>query len=749
MSKKNKKAVSDDRTSLSSAGSGDARHMHLWAAAFLFFTTIIAYSASLNGTWALDDNIIGQFQDISSVLNLRLGYRKIAYLTFQVNKLIDPLNPLNYRVLNILIHIVNALLIYRIAFLTLRLPGLRDEYGRYAYAVSLASAAVFALHPININAVTYIVQRMASLVTMFVLISLLCYISARTSDDLKKSAGFYAATGVCVLLGIFSKENGVMAVPLLLLYDFFFLPKNRRKSFVQAGIGIAAISVVMVASFFILDFKKTLISIGNILLGLNRPITFSEWAANDVYWTPLQHILTEFRVLARYVFLLFAPLPRFLVFDWWGYPVSAGILNPLSTLASFLMIVSGISFSVYKRKKLPFLSFGILWYFIAISLESFIAVGSDLYFEHRNYLPVAGLFFGASAQILTAEALRKRVLKGKVLWTGIVILSLSLGLLTFQRNLAWKDSITLWNDTVDKTDRNLRAMIALGNAYLKVSDLAAAKKYYEESVDVSLSRKFAGYLNDSIYSLGMVDLFMGRLEDARKVIEIMDNKLVGSYRLDILKGAYSSLSGDPGGAIKRFEGILPSASGIDRVVVFNLMGDAFFRKGSPEKAIENYKNAIQLDPSFSDAYYGMGTAYLSMKDLKNASYFIERTLALDPHNVLALSDMADILLIKKEPPEKARDFAARAVANSPVFYQPYLTMGNVLIVMGRDGDADGYYMKAREHGMQDFMIPYSKGRAYFMKGDKAKAKIYLKEVLSSADAPEALKKSISGNLATM
>src|SRR5512135_1367914 len=174
MSNNKKKAPKKNRETLPPHGIREGRPMHLWAGAFLFVATFIAYSSSLNGTWALDDGFIGQFQNISSVLNLRLGYRKIAYLTFQVNKLIDPLNPFNYRVFNILIHIVNALLLYRITFLTLRLPGLKDEYGRYAYAVSLMGAAVFALHPININAVTYIIQRMASMATMFVLLSLVC-----------------------------------------------------------------------------------------------------------------------------------------------------------------------------------------------------------------------------------------------------------------------------------------------------------------------------------------------------------------------------------------------------------------------------------------------------------------------------------------------------------------------------------------------------------------------------------------------
>jgi tetratricopeptide (TPR) repeat protein len=724
----------------------ESKRTHLWAGAFLLFSTFIAYAVSLNGTWALDDSFIGQFQNISGALNLRLGYRKIAHLTFQINKLIDPLNPMNYRVLNILIHIFNALLLYRIAFLTLRMPALKAEYGRYASAVALMSAAVFALHPININAVTYIIQRMASMATMFVLLALLCYIAARTSDSVAKSSGFYAATAVCVTLGIFSKENGVLAVPLILLYDLFFLQKSFKKSSVQAGIGIAAVLIVLGVSSFFLDFKQALISIGNVLSGMNRPITALNWASIDVYWTPLQHILTEFRVIARYIFLILVPLPRFFVFDWWGFPVSTGILHPLSTLTSFLMIAFILSFAVYKRKELPFLSFGILWYFIALSLESFIAIGSDLYFEHRNYLSVAGLFFGVSAQLMTGGVLRDRILRSKSLWTAVATLSLLLGLLTVQRNLAWKDSVTLWTDTVQKTQKNLRAMVALGNAYLKMSDVATAKQYYRKVMNIGLADRRAQFFQDSAYSFAMICLFTDDLEDAKKTIALLDAQMEVPLKMNILKGFYSSLTGDIEEAIKIYKLTLPKTTGLDRVIVYTLLGDTYRKIEQPDEALRYYKKAVKEDPSFAAAYYGMGDAYLIKRDLARATYCIDMTLKIVPNHVLALADMAEILLMEKASIEKARLFAEKAVSLAPVFYQPYLTMGNVLLVSGSDGAAEEFFKKAEAKGAKKYMIPFSKARAYFLRGDEEKMMASLREVLLMKDAPENLRKMIAGNL---
>jgi hypothetical protein len=143
------------------------------------------------------------------------------------------------------------------------------------------------------------------------------------------------------------------------------------------------------------------------------------------------------------------------------------------------------------------LCFGILWYLVAISLESFFALGSDLYFEHRNYLPVSGLFIGIAGQVVISFRAR---IKEKKTWTTAIVLCTILGLLNFSRNFVWKDSVTLWGDTLKKAPSNIRAMMAVGNAYLKLSDLDDAQRYYKEVVRIS-SRDKRPLPRDSAYSL--------------------------------------------------------------------------------------------------------------------------------------------------------------------------------------------------------------------------------------------------------
>jgi tetratricopeptide (TPR) repeat protein len=117
-------------------------------------------------------------------------------------------------------------------------------------------------------------------------------------------------------------------------------------------------------------------------------------------------------------------------------------------------------------------------------------------------------------------------------------------------------------------------------------------------------------------------------------------------------------------------------------------------------------------------------------------------LSLDPVNPLALSQMADILLVKKESVKMAMSYAEKSVSSSPTVYQPYATMGSVLIVMGREEAAEEYFKKAHERGLRGYLLPYTKARAYFIKGDKDKAEAILREIANMDDAPDELRNII-------
>lgn len=706
---------------------------HLIVMALVGVSIFLAYSNSLNGTWALDDILARKPVDIEALRDL-IGFRKVTYLSFLLNQRLAPFSPANFRGLNIFIHFINAVLVYVLAYKTMLLGGLNDK--KKVFLTAFFSSLFFALHPLNINAVAYIIQRMTSLATFFVLLSLLSYILAAEAGKRLKAALFYMLCGILVILGIFAKENAVMAIPLIILYNYVFLKKSDNKLFLKKITISAVIGLVSIGlAAYLLGFHHTFIDLIKIFTKLNQPLAEKGWTATDVYWTPLQHILTELRVVSRYIFLIFIPLPAFMVFDSWGYPVSHGITAPVTTLWSLIFLLVLLMFSIWKIKRFPLLCFGILWYLLAISLESFLALGSDLYFEHRNYLPLTGLIIGLTGQSLIM--LQNRI-KGKVIFAGAVVFCLLLGSLTVSRNFVWKDSITLWGDTLSKNPANIRAMIAMGNLYLNVSDIDNAEKYFTDAVKVSSQDKRVHFLEDSAYSLGMVYLYNGKLRQAKKVIDLFDN-IFESYRPMILRGFYKAQDNDIEGALKNYSEALKISEGRDMVVIYTLMGDAYRTKGAWDAAIEHYNKAITNDPGFASAYYGKAVAYMSQRNLLLAQDYFSKTLAIEPDHVLALSDMADLLLIKRENPEQALYYARKAISKSPTFYQPYAAMGNVLIVLGRTKEAEDYYKTAVGYGMTAYMVPFSMARAYYIKGDKERAEYYLSELRKYKGLPENIK----------
>ena len=723
-------------------GQRPLRYRHYLAVLLIAVATAFAYSSALHGTWAMDDDLISQYTSAQKSLSFRMGYRKIAALSFLFNQWIDPLSPVNYRVVNIGIHVINALLVYLLAMVTLKLCDRRGNLRRIAFPAALFSGLVFALHPININAVSYIVQRMAALSALFTLLALLLYIKARTGGR----AGLFLygmLTVLAILCAVFSKENGVMAVPLLLLYDFFFITEGDRKKFLvkgAAGFGIGLLSLGVVSALLNLHVGSLL----EVFLHPNRPVPVAAWTAADVSWTPVQHILTEFRVLSRYLMLFVAPLPGLFVFDWWGFPLSTGLTTPPSTLLAAVLIIGLIGFAIFSIRRLPYLSFGILWYFTAISLESFVAVGSDLYYEHRNYLPVAGLIMGLVCQGLVSSW--SRSLRDRKVWIIALIATLVLGGLTYKRNLVWADSLTLWGDTIAKAPGNARALMAMGNAHLKVSDFTDAADYYKKAIEITSAGGKTQYLHDSLYSLAMLYLSSGNRVEAGKIIDRIERTIEGSVKLDFLKGFYLALNNNDDGAIELYRSALRRTKALDKVLTYTLLGDALRRKGLADEALENYRAALELDPSFSAACYGISAVYMLRHDLPDARTYLEKTLALDPYNVLALADMADILLMTGAPPADALALAERAVAKSPPFYQPYLSMANVLTVMGREGEAGRYYGEAEKKGIPVYMVLLGEARAYYIKGEKKKAEELFRKIAAMPEAPEALRRSVAANI---
>jgi protein O-mannosyl-transferase len=723
---------------------------HLIGGAFLAIAIFLAYANSLHGIWAFDDVLINHPLGTEGLLE-KIGWRKMAFLSFYINQQIDPYSPVNFRLFNVLIHILNSLLVYTLTFVTLSLPDIREKFGKYAFPASLFSASLFALHPLNINAVAYIIQRMASLAAFFVLLSLHSYIAATAARSWFSKGILYGLTLFFIFLGIMSKENAVMALPLILLYDYFFLSRYSKRTFKIRAITLAAIGVcVLILSNFYLSIGRTALEVGKVFLDMSRPLSYQAWMATDVYWSPLEHILTEFRVVSRYLFLFAVPFPGFFVFDWWGYPLSKDLFEPVATLFSALMIAAAIVFSLTKAKKYPFLAFGILWYFIAISLESFIAVGTDLYFEHRNYLPLAGLSFGLVAQGASFIS-NKKPGSYHALWIVFFILSGLLGVSTYQRNLIWKDPVTFWQADVQSVPDNPRAHFALANSYFLKSDFRNAEIYYNNTIRIAGEKKAPHFMSEALYRLALMKVFLEQNSESRKIIDIFEKVSPNSYKLKILEGSYRYLNNDFQNAINTYLQVVDSQKieVMDKVTVYALLGDAYRAIGRTEEALRNYEKALNLNHSFPAALHGIAKVKMMQMDMDSSSEYLRKVLSMDPDNIGALTDMANLILIKGEGAQNALPYVKRAVLLDPPFSKPYLIMGTVLIASGENENAEKYFRRAKEFNAPDYLILFNKAWAYSLRGDREKQTYCLRELLQEKDVPQHIKNTAHAVLSKM
>jgi hypothetical protein len=211
-----------------------------FAAGLIVLAAVAAYSNSLRCPFVFDDEF-----DIVSNTSIRrlwpiwdvfviqdagrtaLHARPVVNLSLALNHAAGGLNPLYYHLTNLLIHLLAGLTLFGIVRRTLRLPSLGARFAAAATPLALATALIWTLHPLQTQAVTYVVQRYESLMGLFYLLSLYAAIRSGTSPHPRRWA---AAAVAAALLGMGSKEVAV-SIPLsILLYDRAFLAGSFREA---------------------------------------------------------------------------------------------------------------------------------------------------------------------------------------------------------------------------------------------------------------------------------------------------------------------------------------------------------------------------------------------------------------------------------------------------------------------------------------------------------------------------------------
>ena len=423
------------------------------AAAFLL--TVLCYWPSLSGPFLFDDipnlELLGDRGGLTSadkyidfITSAQAGPlgRPLSLASFTLDGQTWPTDPRPFRVTNLLIHLVNGLLLF---FLTRHIFA--TVYKREtAEKLALLCVTLWLLHPLLVSTTAYIVQRMTQLGSLFTLTGLLCYMRGRRYLPTEARRGWIwivGGMGVSGALALLSKEIGILlpfyALAIELTIFSSMLLERRQK---VALITLLCIPVFALLTYLLMDWDL-------------RPQSF---VFRD--FTLGERLLTQGVVVIDYLRQVVSPQLSGLGIFHDDYPVSKGLLEPVATLVSFIVIAALMSFAVWSRKRWSLVSLGILWFFFGHSLEAG-PISLELYFEHRNYLPLAGPLIAICSLLpLLGQKLRKIL---------PIILFLFIAMecfLTWQAAAPWGNEDRLMQTALVEHPNSLRAQQYVANRYI-------------------------------------------------------------------------------------------------------------------------------------------------------------------------------------------------------------------------------------------------------------------------------------------
>jgi tetratricopeptide (TPR) repeat protein len=419
------------------------------AAAVLALACLIVYSGAFDVGFILDDwpDIVENRADHWPVASLdaALGSvaasddrRPVAHLSFGLNHALGGLDPRGYHVVNVLIHLCNGWLVYAFACALFRREGaLGSQAGRRLDPALLRPAALFAallfvVHPLQIQSVTYVVQRMTSLATGFYLASLLCFLRGRAAPEALRRWLWWSAAMLSGLLSFGSKEIAFTLPLAIALVEWFFVDDLKREWLRRRGLllGVFAAASAGVAAL---------------------ALTSAGWERFE--FTPVERLLTQTRVVVLYLSLIVAPLPSRLNLLH-EIETSTSFFAPISTLFSAGALAGLLALAIWQARRRRLLSFAVLWLFLGLAIESSL-VPLRMIFEHRVYLPLVGPALIASHSLFRLTGSRTRVAIA-----SLVVAALCVG--TVLRNQVWQDPLRLWTDTATKSPGEPLAQARLG-----------------------------------------------------------------------------------------------------------------------------------------------------------------------------------------------------------------------------------------------------------------------------------------------
>ena len=516
----------------------------------------------------------------SPPINTTATARPILNLSLAINHAVSGTAVWSYHALNLAFHVLAGLTLFGIIRRTLA-----PRAGAAASLIGFYAAVLWTLHPLQTESVTYLVQRAESLMGLFYLLTLYCFIRGAGAGGRARRLWFFLSAAAC-LFGMGTKEMMVSAPLIVLLYDRTFVAGSFREAWRRRW----GLHVALAATWLL-------------LIGL---VASAGWDRNgasgfDVGIAPSAYWLTQFEAVTRYLWLSVWPHP--LIFEYGTFWVTGPAQVELYALVVVTLAVA-VVVALWRRPALGFLG---AWFFVTLAPTSIIPGRIQMIVEHRMYLPLAA--------VITLAAIGIHAVGRRQSWMVFAALALGLGVLTSRRNEDYRSELSIWRDTVAKRPNNERAHYNLGLVWSQMPGrLNEAIAEFEEAVRLKPD------FDAAHYNLGnALSQMPGRLDDAiaqyKEVLRLYPDSANACNNLGV---AWTKVPGRLDEAIVQFEKALRLDPDLAEAH-YNLANILAQMPGRLNDAIAEYKEMLRLKPDFAPGWKKLGECWFNLGDLSAAA----------------------------------------------------------------------------------------------------------------------------------
>jgi tetratricopeptide (TPR) repeat protein len=608
-----------------------AAYAGTFAVPFVFDDTeSIANNATIRHLWRIGNVLSPPYENGQTV-----GGRPVLNLTIALNYAISGTQVWSYHALNLLIHILAGLTLFGIVRRTLVRAGMVRPV-----MTALAVALIWTVHPLQTESVTYVIQRAESLMGLFYLLTLYCFIRyAEASAGTNASLCWFSLSWLSCLLGMGTKEVMVSAPVIVFLYDRTFLSASFRKAWRRHWPAHVALAT-------------TWLPLGYWVLSTHRRGGSAGFGLGVSWW---KYELTQFPAIVRYLRLSIWPHP--LIFDygaeWVTHPWSVA-----PDIAFVAVLVAATAIAIWRWPPMGFLG---VWFFAMLSPTSLVPGNRQILAEHRMYLALAAVV--TLGVIAAAPRLGRR---GMAIFFVLAAVCMAM---TARRNWEYRSDLALWSDTAAKRPLNPYAQTNLGVDLAGAGDAAGAMERYELALRLKPNLPEANNnLGDSLRDLGRLDEAFACYETALRArpgyADAYNNRGIAQVKAGRLPAAladfgralklnpdFAEAHNDLGNALRLAN--RPREAEVELREAIRLrpvypdyelnLGLALVAEGRLPEAVEVYRRVLQLHPEMPDAHYHLGNALGQMGRLPEALAEFEEAVRLKPDYADARSRMAQAM----------------------------------------------------------------------------------------------------------